>query len=163
MVLRRIVVAVIAANATFAATTITRLTISPSTITFSSSNPNVTPRNGNSTATIQWNMQGNATALFSLTVQAASSSMSGCAAVPVSAIEVQCTAFTTGANGASGSCNSGRFALSTSPQTIASGAKQGNGQSGNTAATVSFTFTDAWKYPASSSCSLQLTYTVNAQ
>src|SRR5437763_15629447 len=118
---KRIVVAVIVANTTFAATTITGPTISPSTITFSSPNPDVTPANGSSTATIQWSMQGNPTALFSLTVQATSSSMTGCAAVPVSAIQVQCTAFTTGATGASGGCSSGSFALSTSPQTIASG------------------------------------------
>jgi hypothetical protein len=160
---KQIVVAVIVANATFAATTVTGPTITPSTITFSSPNPDATPTNGSSTATIQWNMQGNPTNLFTLTVQASSSSMTGCPAVPVSAIQVQCTSFTSGAQGASGACNSGSFALSTSPQTIASGAKQGNGQSGGTTVIASFTFTDAWKYPASSSCSLQLTYTVNAQ
>ena len=158
-----IVVAVIVANTTFAATTVTGPTISPWTITFSSPNPDAGPVNGSSTATVQWSMHGNPTALWSLTVQATSSSMTGCGAVPVSAIQVQCTSLTSGATGASGSCSSGSFALSTSPQTIASGAKQGNGNSGSTVATVAFTFTDAWKYPASSSCSLQLTYTVNAQ
>jgi hypothetical protein len=155
-----IVVAMFVATATFAATTITGPTVSPSTITFSSPNPDVTPANGSTAATIQWAMAGNAGGAWSAAVQATSSSLTGCPAVPVSAIKFQCTSLSLATNGA-GTCSSGTFTLSTSPQTVASGSKQG--KSGNTVATVSFTFTDGWKYPASSSCSTQLTYTINAQ
>jgi hypothetical protein len=126
----------------------------PSTITFTSPDPDVTPVNGNTTATISWSMNGILNT-WTLSVNAAASSFTSCPLVPVSAVKVQCSSATPGLLG-SANCAGGTLTLSTSPQTIASGTQ---GLSGTTTVTVMFTFTDAWKYPANSSCSLSLTYT----
>jgi hypothetical protein len=160
MVPRLAFMSTILVSAALAASTITGLSIAPPTITFSSPNPDVTPVNGNRAATITWTMSGNGNGNWSLTVQAPSSTLAGCPSVPVGAVQFQCTSLKA-ETGGSGNCASGSFPLSTTPQTVASGNKEGN--SGSTVATVSFTFTDAWKYPASSSCSVQVTYTINAQ
>jgi hypothetical protein len=143
------------------ATSIAGPTISPAAITFASPDPDVTPASGSSTATVQWIMSGNAAGAWSVTVQSVSSSLANCPAVPVSAVTLQCTTATVSGSGTPrASCNAAALTLSTSPQTIASGTREGN--PGTINVTVSFKFTDAWKYPASSSCSLQITYTVTA-
>ena len=159
MVLRLTLCACLIASALLA-TTITGPTVSPATISFTSPDPDQTPVNGSSTATIQWTMSGNTLGSWSLTVQSVSSSLGSCPAVPASAVSFQCNSATPDTLG-NASCSSGSFSLSTSPQTIASGTRQGAGVSPTTV-TISFTFTDAWKYPASSSCSVQIIYTVTA-
>ncbi len=146
-------------NATLLASTITGRTITPGTITFTSPDPDTTPVNGSSSATIQWGMTGNKNGNWTVTVQAPSSVMTGCPSVPISAIRFQCTSFNA-ETGGQGNCASGSFPLSTASQTVASGNREGTG--GTNTATVVFTFTDAWKYPASTSCSIQLTYTITA-
>jgi hypothetical protein len=161
MSLRRTLLAVVLANAALPATTITGPTITPLTINFSSSDPDAAPANGSSAASIHWTLNNsNKNGNWSLTVQSATPTLAGCPAVPVSAVQFQCTSVTR-ANGGDGNCASGSLVLSTSPQTVASGGKEGT--TGATGVTLTFTFTDAWKYPASPSCSIQLTYTVNAQ
>jgi hypothetical protein len=159
MALRRTFLGAALASATLLASTITGPTISPSTITFSSRDPDVTPVNGSSSATVQWTMSGNKSGNWALAVQAASSTLSGCSAVPVGAVQFRCTAWS--ATKGTGSCASGTIPLSTTSQTVASGSQEGD--PGTHTVTVAFTFTDAWKYPASSSCSAQLTYTITAQ
>ncbi len=126
----------------------------PSTITFTSPDPDITPVNGTSTATISWSMNGFFNS-WSLSVNAASASFASCPLVPTSAVQYQCTSATPGSFG-NASCTAGTFTLSISPRTIASGTAQGTG---TTTVVVAFKFTDAWKYPAGSSCSLSLTYT----
>jgi hypothetical protein len=146
---------------TLLATSITGPVISPSAITFNSPNPDVTPTAGSSMANIQWMMSGNPSGNWSVTVQAASSSLANCPAIPVSAISAQCVSATaSGTGNPDASCSGSAFSLSTTPQTIASGTRQGNTGAINLA--IAFTFTDAWKYPASSSCSIQITYTIKA-
>ena len=143
---------------TFAFAVTGGVTATPSTITFSSPDPDFTPVNGNSTATISWSMNGLLNS-WSLTVNAASSSFHSCPSVPLSAIQFQCTSATAGLLG-NATCATGTRTLSTSPQTIASGTAQGSGLS-PFSVVVSFTFTDAWNYPANSSCTLNLTYTAS--
>jgi hypothetical protein len=145
----------------FLATSITGPTISPAAITFTSPDPDVTPASGSSTATVQWIMSGNSSGAWSITVQSISSSLANCPAVPVSAITLQCSSATASGSGfPRASCTAAALTLSTTPQTIATGTREGNPGTINVA--VAFTFTDAWKYPASSSCTLQITYTVTA-
>ena len=133
------------------------VTVVPSTITFTSPDPDTTPVNGNTTATTTWSMNGG-TNTWTLGVNAAAASFASCPLVPLSAVHFTCSSAAKGSGAnASATCTSGTFTLSTSPQTIASG-KQGSGTSPFTVV-VAFTFTDAWQYPANSSCSLNLTYT----
>jgi len=152
----------IVVNATLLATTITGPTVLPSSIKFSSPDPDITPVSGNTPATIVWTMTGNKHGNWSLAVQAAAASLTSCPAVPVSAIKVQCTsAIPTGGGGPNATCTSGALTLSTAAQTLASGINEGD--PGTITVNASFTFTDAWRYPASSACSVQLTYTITAQ
>ena len=140
--------------------TITNLTATPGTITFNSPDPDTTPPNGSSSATVQWTMRGNRLGTWSVSVKAGAATLVNCPAVPVTAIKVQCLTLTP-ENAGVGACVTGTFALSTIGQTIASGTREG--AAGVTTMTVAFTFTDSWQYPASSACSAQITYTVTAQ
>jgi hypothetical protein len=134
------------------------VTVTPATITFTSPDPDTTPVNGSSTATISWKMNGG-TNSWTLGVNAAAASFTSCPLVSLSAVKFTCSSATPGGGGSpTASCASGTFTLSTSQQTIASGTHQGNGAAPFTVV-VAYTFTDAWKYPANSSCSLNLTYT----
>ena len=161
-VLSAVLVAVLTSESLAAATSISGPTITPTTITFSSPDPDASPVNGSSTATIVWsNSGGSANVGWTLGVQANSSAMVLCGSVPVSAVRVQCNSVSsTGTGNPIGNCANGALALTTSPQTIASGNRQGN--PGNFSVVLTFTFTDSWKYPANSSCSLNLTYTITA-
>ena len=139
------------------------VTATPSTITFTSPDPDTTPTSGSSVSTVTWTMDGN-NKTWSVTAHATSASFTGCTAIPVSAVQFSCSGFTNlGGGTKNGGCVSGTFTLSTTPQTIASGTAQGNG-SGTSSFTASFTFTDAWKYPASpgSTCSISINYDVTA-
>src|SRR5437879_870452 len=111
----------------------------PSMITFTSPDPDITPVNGNTTATITWSMSGLLNS-WTLSVNANSASFAGCPLVPASAVQYQCTSATPGTLG-NASCTAGTFTLSSSPQTIASGTSQGLG--GTTTVVVAFKFTDA--------------------
>lgn len=139
------------------------VTATPATITFTSPDPDTTPTSGSSVGTVTWTMDGN-NKNWSVTANATSASFTGCTAIPVSAVQFSCSGFTNlGGGNKNGGCISGTLTLSTMPQTIASGSAQGNG-SGASSFTVSFTFTDAWKYPASpgSTCSVSINYDVTA-
>ncbi len=157
MVLRLTLILAVATSAALAST-ITGLTITPSTISFSSSDPDLSA-NGSSSSTVRWTMGGNPFGGWSMTIRATSPTLTGCPSVPVSAIRVQCTSVSPQLVG-NGSCG-GAINLSTTGQTVASGTWQGLGI-GATVATFSFVFTDAWRYPASSSCSIQLNYTITS-
>jgi hypothetical protein len=66
-----------------------------------------------------------------------------------------------GVTGGSGGACGGSTALSTAGVQMASGT-QTFISSANYSVTLSFTLQDSWKYIASSSCSLSLTYTITA-
>ena len=136
------------------------VTVTPSTITFSSPDPDTTPVNGNTTATVMWSMNGGNNT-WTLGVNATAASFASCPAVPVNAVKFSCSSATPGGNGNPHAvCTPGTLTLSTTAQTIASGTRQGNGSSPFTVV-VAFTFSDAWNYPANSSCTLNLTYTAS--
>lgn len=141
---------------------VTTFTYSPSTLSFTSSDPDVGA--ASPTATIYVYMGGPISGKpWNLKVQASSSTLTNCASVPASAISAVCASFTSGGDGnaPSGVC-SGSFPLSTSYQTVASGL-QGDGGADTFTINMTYQFTDAWKYPGATSpaCSLALSYQFN--
>src|ERR1019366_5223638 len=134
------------------------LNVSPATITFNATNPDLAPvASGSASASVSWQSRSGNTGNWSLTVQADSPSFSNCPTVPISAVTVSCASAATNV-GRSGNC-SPAFALSTSPQVVAGG-NQGR-STFSYAVMLSFALADNWKYIAetSPSCSLSLSYT----
>lgn len=144
-----------------AQTTISWLTVNPASVSFAAVDPAASP--APVTATIQWRMtRTNPSRVWSMAVQSASSTVANCPRVPLSAFKVTCTSVTNPSNG-TGGCSGSGATLTTSPQIIANGT-EGNGTN-TTTMTVQVAFTDSWRYPGALApgCSLNLTYTLNAQ
>ena len=138
------------------------ITASPSTITFTATDPDLGSVSGSSPATVSWTVSGgNNNNNWTLTVQAVGTSFSGCGTVPASAVTVACSSATVSGGSGTGVC-SGAFQLSTVPQQAAGG-NEGNGSRSYTA-TLNYTLVDSWRRVAALSppCTLTLTYTVNA-
>lgn len=155
-----ILAAALAVHPPASAATIGGPTVLPGTLSLTSADPDAVSSGG--AATVTWSIaDARPNGDWSLAVHAPSSTLTACPRVPVSALQVQCTGLSVAGTGnPRGECAAGAVTLSTNPQIIASGSRQG-GNSLFTAA-VSFTFIDSWKYPASSLCSLNLIYTVSA-
>ena len=139
------------------ATTITNAAATPATITFTATNPDTTPTvTGSAAVSVTWQTPGNLFGAWNLKVSAPST-FGSCATVPASAVTVTCGSVTGGSNGACGTATS----LSTTATQIASGTE---GFITTTSYTVNLTFTlqDSWKYIASSSCSLTVSYLITA-
>ena len=131
--------------------------VTPGSINFSATDPDTSPAvSGSSAAVVSWQTTGTLASSWNLKVSAPAS-FSSCPTVPISAVTVSCGSV---AGGSAGTCG-GSTALSTSPIQIASGTE---GFLLNTSYSVSLNFTlqDSWKYIASSSCSLSVTYTITA-
>ncbi|MBI3210930.1 MAG: hypothetical protein HYZ37_18760 [Candidatus Solibacter usitatus] len=143
---------------------ITNTNISPATITFSSSNPDAVA-SGSSTATVQWRIRSSSLGQpWTLQISADTSTLTSCGTVPASAVRATCNSVSiTGNNPGTGACG-GAVALSTAPQTIASGAQGSGAFNHNYTVIVSFTFTDQWIYKGAiaPTCSLGTTYTITA-
>ena len=138
---------------------------SPAAIRFTANNPGGTIA-GSATALLDMNVPNQNHNPWTITVQAAASTMNcGTAtAVPVSAIRVTCSgAYHPGSHQGSAAC-SGAFALSSgSAQTIVSGTLSTT--NGDYGATVTFTLNDSWNYIATTgqSCSVNINYVATAQ
>jgi len=140
--------------------TVSSLVASPGTVSFLASNPDAGVVSGSSPASLSWSvLSGSHLKTWTLSVQADSSSFSGCGTIPVSAVQVSCGSASAGGNG-TGSCG-GSFTLATSPQQIASGT-QGDGTN-SYLVSANLTLAESWRYVANPSCSINLTYSVNAQ
>ncbi len=141
------------------AATLSTITATPATISFSATDPDLGSVAGSTTSTVTWSLTGgNKNQSWTLTVQAGGASFTGCATAPAAAVTVTCASASVSGGNGTGSCN-GPFTLSTSPQQVAGGFE---GQ--NYTVTINFTLTDRWRYIAATtpSCTLTLTYTVNA-
>jgi len=136
------------------------LTVSPGTITFQATDPDVTPDAGSSAATVSWTHNGTNGANWNLTVQSAAATMTNCPAIAASAITVTCTSAKVTGTGGTAAC-SGAFALSTTATVVASG-RQPNPSTTFTI-TITYSLADNWKRIAqmSPACSLSLTYIAN--
>ena len=139
---------------------ISGMTATPATISFSATDPDSPSVPGNAPASVTWRGTNGFFGSWTLTVQSPSTTFSGCATVPVSAVTVTCTSATVSSFFGSATCRS-PFALSTSAQVVAGG-NEGLG-AGDYAVGLTFTLTDSWRYIAklSPSCSLTLTYVAN--
>lgn len=141
-------------------------TVSPSTITFTS--PSAGTANLMGTATLSIDIASKSKASpWSFTVRSTLATLGGpgaCSTIPVSAIQVSCSAPV--ANGNVGafdgtiSCPA-PVNLSTTPQTITSGIQSSKGGPADSyQVTLTFTFFDDWRYAATlgTPCTLNLTY-----
>ena len=149
-------VATVAPRATASIT----LSVTPATISFQATDPDSPADPGSSAAVVKWTSNSTVLRQWSLSVQPSATSFQGCPTVPVSAVTVTCTQATNATLFGNGAC-SAPAALTTSPQTVASG-NEGLG-SGAYEVDLTFTLTDSWKYIANSSpqCTLTVTYTSN--
>ena len=136
------------------------ISAAPGTISFTATDPDLLTVAGSSASTISWSIVsgGSNSQTWTLQVQAASTTFTGCSTVPVSAVRVTCSSVVVSGGGGSGAC-SAPFNLSTSLQQVAGGA-----EANNTTVTISFTLADSWRYIATTSqtCTQTLTYTVTA-
>lgn len=140
------------------ATMLTAVTASPSTITFTATDPDLGGVGGSSAATVGWSLSGgSSSSTWNLSVQASSATFASCSTVPTSAVTVACT----GVSGGTGGTCAAAVPLSTNPQQVASGYEHNGSASKPYSVTLNFTLTDSWSYIANS-CTLTLTYTVNA-
>jgi hypothetical protein len=140
--------------------TVSSFLATPGTIGFSALNPDSGPVSGSSAATLSWSVQsGSHLQNWTVSAQASASAFTGCSTVPVSAVSVSCASASVGGGGGSGSC-SGASTLSTVAQQVATGA-EGDGTQSYTVQ-INYALAESWRYVANSSCTLTLTYTVNA-
>ena len=145
-----------------AASTVGPITVSPASVSLRANDPDQGSVAG-PPVTVFWNVTaGSPSRDWTLSVQAASATLSSCSGVPANALRLSCSSTSVSGGSGSASC-SAAFSLTTSPQTVAGG-KQGNADRLYTV-NLGLTFTDTWRYVAAlaPSCSVTLTYTVNAQ
>jgi len=140
--------------------TIAALSATPGTISFSAANPNSGTVSGSSSGTVTWTvLLGSHLQHWTVGVQAGSATFVGCSSIPVSAVQVSCSSGSVSGGGGTAAC-SGSFPLSTTLQTIAGGFE---GDLVNSySVSLNFTLAESWRYVAGSSCSITLTYSVNA-
>jgi hypothetical protein len=144
-----------------ALSTVGVVTVSPSNISFTASNPDGGAVSASSPATLSWQvLSGSHLQTWNVSLQASSSTFSNCPTIPVSAVQVRCSTASVSGGGGSGSCG-GSFPLSTTLQQAAGGVQ---GDNTNTYTVyLTFTLAESWRYTANSSCSLSITYSVTAQ
>lgn len=133
------------------------LTIVPTSVLFTATDPDSPLVAGNSTTTVTWNVAGALLQAWSLSLSSAAATFTNCPTVPISAVTVTCNSATV--DGFFGSANCGAASpLSNSPVTVASG-RNGLGTA-NYSVTLSYRLTDQWKYIARTSpqCTLNITY-----
>jgi hypothetical protein len=124
--------------------------VTPGTVTFTSSNPGGGAVAGSSTATVTFKTVGNP-AGFRIWAQALSSGFTGCNSPAASKVTVACQTATAGVTCA------GASALSSSAPPSATLVASGSGNHTSTV-TVGYTFQDAWNYQAGSACTLSVQY-----
>jgi len=143
--------------------TVSQMTATPATITFTANNPGSAVA-GDLSATVGWSMKGGTYGnTWTLSVYANSTTFTGCTYVPASVVSVSCSSASATGGQATANCQSGGpFTLpSTAPgQQVASG-DEGNPGSHNYTVLLNYQFTDSWQYIANT-CPLTITYTVNA-
>ena len=140
-------------------TTLGAVSASPTTISFTSTDPSLGTVSGSSAATISWTASGGSSSnTWTLSVQASGATFASCATVPTSAVTATCTGVTGGSGGACGAS----VPLSTAAHQVASGNEANGAAAKSYSVTLNFTLADSWSYIANSSCTLSLTYTVNA-
>ncbi len=137
------------------------ITALPANIGFAAFDPDQGAVPGNTAAVVFWQiLDGKPNRDWRLSVQAGTPQFQDCGPVPASAVIASCQGVTV--SGGSGACLA-PGPLSTSPRLIAGGRQDNKPQ--NLSVSVSFTFTDSWRYIAATNpqCTLTLTYIVDAE
>ena len=149
-----------AAGALMAQSQLGPIIATPAAIRFTATDPDQGAVAG-TPATITWVTDRGSNNFWSISVNADRSTLNGCGTVPTSAIRVSCSSATVSGGGGTGTC-AAPFSLSGTPQLVAGG-REGSSTRTYTV-NINFSFTDSWRYIASNgpSCSLTLTYSVNA-
>jgi hypothetical protein len=140
--------------------TLGAVSATPGTISFQAANPDGGAVSGSAPGNVTWMvLSGSHLQNWSLSVQAGSSTFTGCPTIPISAIHVSCGSASVSGGSGTGAC-SGSFPLSTTAQQVAGGA-EGDGTK-SYSVSVNFTLAESWRYVANSGCIITLTYSVNA-
>lgn len=140
--------------------TVGSLAATPGTISFQASNPDSGMVSGSAPGSLGWLvLSGSHLQNWTLSLQAGSNTFAGCPTVPVSAVRATCATASVSGGLGTGSCG-GPFPLSTTPQQIAGGA-EGDGTN-SYSVSINFTLAESWRYVANPSCTITLTYSVNA-
>ena len=125
--------------------------VTPSSITFTSSNPDGSVTGAPSTTIVLFKTTGNPSS-FTVHVKAVTPKFAGCNTPPVSAVTITCSS-------ASGLTCAGAAPL----RNIANGTKvaTGSGNHGTAGFVITYAFQDSWKYLQGDSCSIstQIIYT----
>jgi hypothetical protein len=131
--------------------TVSNGTVTPSSVTFTANNPDLSVTGAPATTTVAFKVTANPAA-FTVHVLALTPNFTGCNTPPASAVTVSCSS-------ASGVTCAGATALSSSGNgtTIATG----SGSHGNASFVLTYNFQDSWKYQQGASCpiSTQIIYT----
>jgi len=152
-------------GASFAQTTkLHSPTITPATITLSSTDPDTGTVTGSGSAVLAFRTtSGLPSRTWTVKAQATGTSFVGCPSpVPTSVVKLICTSVTVDAPG-TGTC-APQITLSTSPQLLAGGVEDGKS---NSLYTINFNvdvvFADAWNYiPTTTGCTANLSYEIVA-
>jgi hypothetical protein len=131
--------------------TVSSGSVTPSSVTFTSSNPAGSVTGAPSTTTVSFTTSGSPAA-FTVHVKAVTAKFTGCNTPPASAVTVSCSS-------ASGVTCAGAAALSNTGNGTT--AATGSGNHSPASFVITYNFQDSWKYLQGASCSIstQITYT----
>jgi hypothetical protein len=134
------------------------LVIAPPTFTLTAGNPEA---GATGVASVSWDLsKGKPNKDWNLLVRADAASLANCPGVPLSALRVSCTSVqSVGSGNPTGSCSMSGTTLTTTDIMLARGNR--GGREATFTVNVGLAFTDSWKYAASNSCSISITYTLN--
>ena len=139
---------------------VSALTVTPGVISFPPSAPDSGTVAASSGAALSWSVEGGSPLqTWNVSVQSDSETFAGCTNVPVSAVTVACASATVEGGGGTGACGASAT-LSTVARQVAGGA-QGSGTQ-NYRVQLNYLLAESWRYVANPSCTLTVTYTVNA-
>jgi hypothetical protein len=131
--------------------TVSNFSVTPSSVTFTSSNPDLSVTGVPATTTVSFRTKANPAA-FTVHVKAVTPNFSGCNTPPASAVTVSCSS-------ASGVTCAAAAALSNSGNGTT--AATGSGNHNPASLVLTYNFQDSWNYLQGASCSIntQIIYT----
>ncbi|HLJ14026.1 MAG TPA: hypothetical protein VKV15_05975 [Bryobacteraceae bacterium] len=131
--------------------TVSNGSVTPSSVTFTSSNPSGSVAGTPSTTTVSFKTTANPSA-FTVHVKAVGSAFTGCNTPPATAVTVACS------SGSGVTCAASAALINSGNGTTVA---TGSGNHNPASFVLTYTFTDSWKYLQGASCSLstQVIYT----
>lgn len=142
------------------ASSIPSMSVTPGTLTFNATDPDLGLVAANASVTVNFTMSGGSSNRdWTLAVASSSSTFSSCPTLDNSAVTVTCSSAMTDPGGGGSAACSGPIQLSTTPQTVASG-KEDKRNDHTFAVTLIVALRDEWRHRAATSppCTLSLSY-----